>query len=243
MLNKVLFVFEGDKTEEQVINSLQKYFVNENTSIKCIYGAEIYQIYREIKTDEDLDTFNLLKERNKKNQELLKEYTREDFAEIYLFFDYDGHSSMADDKKVNELLDFFQEETDKGKLYLSYPMVESLKHICDFTTFQELAVECKKNIRYKAVVGKDSLKELINFNRYSIDIWKSLISAHLKKANFIIQDRFEFPTQLLCQLEIFDNQLQKYITPFSQVSVLSGFPMFIHDYYGNKKTIELISKI
>lgn len=159
MPNKILFVFEGDKTEEQIITSLQKYFVNENTSIKCIYGAEIYQIYREIKNDEDLDTFNLLKERSQKNQEELKDFIREDFAEIYLFFDYDGHSSMANDKKILELLDFFKEETDKGKLYLSYPMVESLKHICDFATFQHLAVECKENIKYKSMVGKDSLKE------------------------------------------------------------------------------------
>lgn len=241
MSNKVLFVFEGSKTEEHIIVSLQKHFVNENTTIKCIYGAEIYQIYKEIEADEDLDTFILLKERNEGNRQLLENYIREDFAEIYLFFDYDGHSSKADDTKTTELLEFFQEETDKGKLYLSYPMVEALKHICDFTTFQDLAVECKKNINYKNLVSTESIKELINFNKYDLDTWKNLISAHLCKANFIKNDLFDLPDELIHQLEIFENQIKKFIIPHSQVAVLSGFPLFIHDYYGNEATVKRLS--
>jgi hypothetical protein len=97
MSNKILFVFEGGRAEEQIVTNLQKFFVNENTTVKCVYGAEIYQIYKEILADEDLDIFNLLKERSQENKEILKEYNRSDFAEIYLFFDYDGHSSLADE--------------------------------------------------------------------------------------------------------------------------------------------------
>ena len=64
-------------------------------------------------TDEDLDTFNLLKDIpiNKQN---LKEYKRTDF-EIYLFFDYDGHDTMADDSILIDLI-LKNEETEKGKL-------------------------------------------------------------------------------------------------------------------------------
>ncbi len=41
MSNKILFIFEGEKTEVQIVSSLQMYFVNENTTVQCVYGAEI----------------------------------------------------------------------------------------------------------------------------------------------------------------------------------------------------------
>ena len=114
--NKILFVFEGAKTENMIVANLEKtYFGGKEIAFKCIFGAEIYQLYKTIKKDPELDLFNLLKERDP-NNEIFKEYKRSDFAEIYLFFDYDGHSSMAADYKLSELIDLFSEETNFGKL-------------------------------------------------------------------------------------------------------------------------------
>lgn len=240
MSNKILFVFEGEKTEEQIVNNLQKFFVNENTIVKCVYGAEIYQIYKDVVNDDDLDTFNLLKERNLENTKTLSQYNRSDFAEIYLFFDYDGHSTLADDNKLKELIDFFCEETDKGKLYVSYPMVESLKHIEDFDRFKDLTVQCKKNLSYKNLVHNTCLKNLSNFNKYNIDIWKQIIITHLMKMNYIVLSYYTTPEEIFDQLTIFSKQLEKYIEPNSVVSVLSAFPVFLHDYYGNVGIIERI---
>jgi hypothetical protein len=234
MPNKILFVFEGGRAEEQIVNNLQKFFVNENTTVKCVYGAEIYQIYKEILADEDLDIFNLLKERSLENKEILKEYNRNDFAEIYLFFDYDGHSSLADDTKLVELLEFFIEETNNGKLNVSYPMVEAIKHIIDFESFKDLTVNCKININYKNLVHNSCLKTLTNFSKYDLETWKLIIDIHLKKMNYIVNDSFSFPDEIIHQLFIFSKQIEKYIAPNATVSVLSAFPIFLHDYYGNQ---------
>lgn len=233
MSNKILFIFEGERTESQIVSNLEKFFINDSATVKCVYGAEIYQIYKDIVVDEDLDTFNLLKERNVKNSEILDGYNRNDFAEIYMFFDYDGHSSLASDTTLEDLLGFFKEETDKGKLYVSYPMVESLKHICDYGSFKDLTVECKENVLYKNIVHNSCLKTLTNFNKYDIETWKQLINAHLMKMNFIVNDMFSFPIDIVPQAVIFSNQLAKYININSTVAVLSGFPVFLHDYYGN----------
>lgn len=240
MSNKILFIFEGANTEEQIVSNLQKFFVNENTAVKCIYGAEIYQIYKDIILDEDLDTFNLLKDRSPENKKTLDEYSRNDFAEIYMFFDYDGHSTLADDYKLKELLEFFKEETDKGKLYVSYPMVESLKHICDFNDFNNLTVKCKENVSYKNIVHESCLKTLTNFNKYDLEIWKVIITTHLKKMNYVITDSFSLPDEVVQQLIVFSKQLEKYIIPHSEVAVLSAFPIFLHDYYGNQGIKERI---
>lgn len=240
MSNNILFIFEGGRAEEQIVSNLQKFFVNENTIIKCVFGGEIYQIYKKIVEDSDLDTFNLIKERNSETQDILSGYNRNDFAEIYMFFDYDGHSDKADDIKLKELIDFFKEETDKGKLYVSYPMVEALKHICDYETFKDLSVKCKDNIGYKNIVHQTTLNKLSQINNYDLDTWKNLIIVHLKKANFISYDKFELPNDLISQFIIFSKQLEKYINPYSIVAVLSAFPIFLHDYYGNEELMKRI---
>lgn len=142
-MSNILFVFEGEKTEDQIIRSLQKFLFNEETVITCAFCAEIYQLHQALLKDGDLDTFSLLKELPN-NREILKLYNRNDFAEIYLFFDYDGHSTLASESSLSEMLSIFNEETDFGKLYLSYPMVESIKHYSEELDFKSLKVEAKK---------------------------------------------------------------------------------------------------
>ena len=198
----------------------------------CLRCGDI-QIYQEIVDDEYLDTFNLLKERGMKKNQILHEYRRQDFAEIYLFFDYDGHSTLADDGKLKKLLEYFDDETDKGKLYVSYPMAEALKHISCFEDFKDLTVPGKENASYKDMVAKTCLPRLIQYKKYDFETWKQLIEAHLKKMNFVVTDSFSFPIAIVGQSSIFSNQLEKYINAHSTVAVLSAFPVFLHDYYGN----------
>ncbi len=232
MSTKILFVFEGEKTEKNITQNLSNFFVNENTIITCAYCTTIYKMYKEISKDEDLDTFNLLKSIDF-NKDSLKDYNRSDFAEIYMFFDYDGHATNACDNKLNELLNFFNEETEKGKLYLSYPMVESLKHIENYDNFEFLKVACKTDIGYKKIVRENGLEELKLFIKYDQEIWKKLITILLKKMNKIVNNSYELPNELIDQIIIFSNQEEKYINVDNTVGVLSSFPVFLHDYYGN----------
>ncbi len=240
MSSKVLFIFEGPQLEKSITDNLTKFFVNENTIITCAYCTTIYKMYTEISKDEDLDTFNLVKD-IEINRDKLKDFKRSDFAQIYMFFDYDGHATNASDKKIKELLDFFNEETEKGKLYISYPMVEALKHIENFDTFKELKVLCKENVEYKKIVRKNGLVSLKQIIHYDFEKWKELIDAHLKKMNIIVNNLDVFPNDVIDQLTIFNNQLTKYINIDKTVAILSAFPVFLHDYYGNeeiKKRIE-----
>lgn len=233
MLNKILFIFEGEKTEVQIASLIENHFFDRSKMIiKSIYGAEIYQIYKELKKDPDLDIFNLVKERSPNNS-ILNPYKRADFAEVYLFFDYDGHSSLADDEKIKHLIQFFDQETENGKLYISYPMVEALKHIEHFDHFKDLQVNCKRNISYKNLVHGRCLIALRNINKYDFETWKKVVVCHLKKINFIVSGNFVLPSSLISQEDIFDNQFTKYINVSSQVAVSSAFPAFLHDYFGN----------
>lgn len=242
MASNILFVFEGEKTEKQITDSLLKsIFNNENTIIQCAYCNDIYELYKEIKQDEDLDTFSLLSE-IPYNVEILSEYSRIDFAEIYMFFDYDGHDTIADDKKVMEVINFFKEETSTGKLFISYPMVEALKHFSDDIEFKTLKVRAKENIGYKQIVDFQAHKTLKQINKYSKEIWLQLIELHLNKTNHLVNEDYSLPKNIIHQNDIFLKQLEKYINVDSTVAVLSSFPVFLFDYYGYKYICRLLNK-
>ena len=140
-----LFVFEGNRAESKYVEKLEQNFLGKRISVKCVYDAEIYQLYKSLeKEDFDFDMVELLKERSEENAELLKDYTRNSFAYIYLFFDYDAHSTLANDDKIKEMLKFFDNETENGLLYISYPMLEAIRHYRDMDSFKVLKVKCKR---------------------------------------------------------------------------------------------------
>lgn len=62
-----LFIFDGQSAEVKIVQTLENNFFGKNIGIKCVFDAEIYQLYKKMK-DEDfpLDLINLLKERSEK---------------------------------------------------------------------------------------------------------------------------------------------------------------------------------
>ena len=258
---KTLFIFEGSRAEDKYVKKLEQNFLGAGHAIKCVFDAEIYQLYKTIKQEDgfNLDIVSILKDRTAENAEILKEYTRDSFAYVYLFFDYDGHSTLADDDKIREMLSFFSDETEEGKLYISYPMVEAIRHFRDLESFKQLTVKCKRancqyiddceekndclnEPHYKKFSATDSRPQMSNINAYNKDIWVELIAAHILKANYLVHDLFEFPQSLISQKSIFESQIEKYISHrCPQVAVLSAFPLYVLDYYGINNTIKKLN--
>lgn len=243
MANYILLVFEGQKTEVLAWDSMSQFFLkdlNDNTIVYGIYGNEIYSLYNKIIKDTDLDLFTLIKE-NPLNAELLSEIKKDEVSEIFLFFDYDGHVSGATDAQLQSMIELFCEETENGKLYISYPMVEALKHLNPDTPFANVNVQCKTKINYKGIVAQEGDISYRHFHRISEDQWKFIINEHCKKLNFLMDNNFTFPTQYFEQPSILKKQIEEHITPRNEVAVLSGFPIFILDYYGSEKLQDIIS--
>ncbi len=225
----ILFVFEGD-TEFQLVYSLNKYLVNENILIKTAFCNDVYELYKEIAADPDLDTFLLIKGLPH-NREILKDFKSSDFSEIYLFFDFDGHDNNADDEKLAATIKFFSEETEMGKIFISYPMIESIKHVLNIDKFKHLIVPAREHIHYKKMVEVVIDESVRHFNRYDRETWKYLLKLHLMKMNFIVNGSYTVPQQKISQIEIFENQKIKYIDKNSTVAVLNSIPAFILNYY------------
>ena len=55
MLTNILFIFEGEKTENVIVKSLEKSVFKDEKVIKCAFAADIYQLYETFSKDEYLD--------------------------------------------------------------------------------------------------------------------------------------------------------------------------------------------
>lgn len=244
-----LFVFEGSSTEDNIVGKLEKYFMDEHIAIKCVYGGDIYQLYRSLqKEDFAVDILSILKIRSESNRIQLEGYNNDSFAYIYFFFDYDAHATMASDNQIEEMLSYFDNETENGKMFISYPMVEAIRHYKDKESFMDLKVKCKKRNcpnsegcedkekcftepHYKTFVPTDNLPCYTQLNTF--EIWKELIEAHLCKSNYIVNDECAMPTEIIAQSLVFKNQCSKFVSQHCPIiAVLSAFPLFVQDYYG-----------
>ena len=171
------FIVEGEAREPQVIDNISKvFFKHGNFKIITLpAGENIYMLWKKLKADDfDTDIIEVLRESNKKIREQLEGLSRDDFSEVFLFFDYDAHQTnlgKSDDGDViNQMLESFDNETENGKLYISYPMVEALR---DFEAGKcgnedNCFVEISDLAEYKNISSRNSLnphfrKSLMSF--------------------------------------------------------------------------------
>lgn len=116
-----------------------------------------------------------------------------------MFFDYDGYVPVTTDDSLMEMIEFFANEIEEGKLYISYPMVESLKHLKKSVNFKETFVDAKENIIYKKLVSKSCENDFQNLTTLTLNNWCWLIEEHLKKSNLIVNGGYLFPKNLISQ--------------------------------------------
>lgn len=259
----MLFVFEGKKTEPSIFKTLKKlYFPQGAETIVCCFGYNIYELYRLMnESDFTEDIVSVIKNKitSKPNNPLKNFKDVADFSEIYLFFDYDFQNKNVPPSQINgqlkQMLSFFNDETENGKLYVNYPMVESIR--CteelpdfNFVHYKATRLECS-DFKYFVTVkfpfyksmdfmvipsdGKTGNLRVISREKYDIikGNWEFLCKQHISKANYICTGNYAIPIrkELVSQDIIFENQLKKFIEQHDSVSILNSFPLFLYEYF------------
>ena len=248
---KVLFVLEGEQPEGNIIARLQRAFPEEladlsSDLVKIVFSSNIYSLYGKLKDDDGfLDVVEVLKEQHKEDKEL-QDLDRESVSQVYLFFDLDIHGLVQpieqSCEQLDELLNFFDNETENGKLFLSYPMVEVV-NICDLSN--GLMSDDRKLFKI-CDCEKDGFKRFVNgLNRDSKTIcrancrnnWLIICKANYEKAQWLM----ELPTgtlqlERMQQLAILQHQ-QALIKNEGAVATLSAFPFFLLEYLGAEKVV------
>ena len=102
---RVLFIYEGIKAEETLLNNLVRVFFSSTATISilnCPADGNIYMLWTRLKEDEfETNVVDVLKEMSVIANERLKHFRAIDFSEIYLFFDYYGHNDNIPKKYAN----------------------------------------------------------------------------------------------------------------------------------------------
>ena len=236
----ILLIVEGETTEVEVFNKIGTLFFDRKTKLIFYpYKSNIYSLYQKIKEyDELTSTIEILKEiaPNKKMRSILNI----NFSEIYLIFDFDPQEPAYSDRKIKELTSLFDNETEFGKLYINYPMMESLRDHNNFDLINYLsrhvALENLSSDSYKDYIKKNGYKK--NLDKMTIRHFKKLSKLNITKTNHILNNKKEMPDfndyyRISNQMLILDKQISQKNSK-NEIYVLNTCMMFIVDYFGEK---------
>lgn len=247
----ILFILEGNKPDQSLYKTMMKVCGVAEETVAIVYGCNIDALYHDMKKLGDgADIVGLLKERSSTNPsndgtELLPR--SDQISEIYLIFDYDFHDINRSPATLNEqlksLLDYFSEETEHGKLYINYPMIEAIRYTkklpdSEYYSYCVSREECRS---FKQLSSEFSSYPNMNFLTRGEDSelkqnWKYLKIQNVSKANYICNGDNTYPPQdneSISQKSILENQISKYESLSDcRVSVLSSFPLLMYDWLG-----------
>ena len=259
--DRILFIMEG-KQDENILNNLVSAYsealgISENVIVA--YTSNIYSLFDELRKLENsagefADFIEILKERSLESREKLGSYSRDDFSQIFLFFDLDIHK--RDLKKslgqLTEMCEKFDNETENGKLYISYPMVEAADMCCRvdglFDGKQKLFLveDCENDgfKKFKNEMWRINKEKMIPASKNKED-WDQIIGFNFEKANWIV-NKIE-PKEALCAKDMENLTQQRilecesdFVENQKAVAVLSAYPFWLMEYLGIKRLENLI---
>lgn len=240
---RILFIYEGVKAEEHLLRNMGSIFFVDSAEISilnCPADGNLYMLWTRLKKDEfETNVVDVLKEMSTIARERLQNLRASDFSEIYLFFDYDGHNNNIPKKYLNrdildEMLRTFNNETELGKLYISYPMIESIKEI-DMASgdYRRLYVDLDHISGYKKSFGESS--EFGNYDRLKEEHWLLACRASVRRAGLLVKYNssctYDYFIHHLGQEILYRSQKRHYINNGALLCILNSVPLFLLEYY------------
>jgi len=236
----ILLVSEGS-TDKVLFEKINGIFFNNNLSF-FIVRSSIHALYNTLKRDEFTDTVKVLKEMTSDNND--RAVLNNNFFSIYLIFDFDPQDSAYDRKHLTAMLDFFSNETEMGKLYLNYPMLESFYDHSNFNLDEYInRVVPKEDLgQYKKLVNKRGCK--IKLCDYSKRTFNKTIKLNLLKASLLILDKKDLPAFAVYQEQVNQKNIfmiqDHHLRNKKTVSILNTSVFLVVDYLGKSYYESLI---
>lgn len=263
----IAFIYEGASAEKELLANMQETFLADFSEVD-IFGmpaeGNIYMLWKKLIDDEfETNVIDLLKEMSTEIKSRMEEkgLKASQFSEIYMFFDYDGHAAQFSEEtleQANELcrrlgmpeiknkrdilermLMVFDNETEQGKLYVSYPMVESIKEIDEEKRdYKRLQIPLQEVPKYKHSFGEKTLYG--NYSTITKEMWLYACIASVRQACLIVTDKYDCTyeqfIEYISQINIYHAEKEKYINNKSGLflAVLNSVPLFLVEYFDRK---------
>lgn len=236
MKGKILLIVEGEVEEPRILGSeshgLLSLIGNDYEIVP--FASSIYELYEAYKNKEydDLVSYLRLEKGLKIDDNVL---SKNAFSAVYLIFDYEPHYQKYSDDKIMDLLNTFDNETELGKLYINYPMVEAYYHLYELPDYDYI----NRTIPLKDLNGK-TYKHLVNTttclkknNIRNIHLCH-IIMHNYNKCKFITNSNdknIDYKKVLAEQIKLKNNK--------NEIFVLSTFPLIAIDY-NYDRTIQIL---
>ena len=260
----IAFIYEGVSAEDKLLANMQNVYFSEFSDVYIFNlpaDGNIYMLWKKLIEDEfETNVIDVLKEMSAEAKERIEKagVQASQFSEVYLFFDYDGHAAQFAEETIKQadelcknlgmkeiknkrdllerMLDVFDNETEQGKLYVSYPMVESIKEISvGNVAYNRLYLMLDEIQDYKSSLKAHSDYE--NYLSITKDMWTIACKASLKRASLIVRNTeqctYEQFIKYVTQLEIYHAEKQYYINNPSgyYLAILNSIPLFLLEYF------------
>ena len=246
-----LVIVEGKRAEPSFFKMLENTY-GLNLQFFCV-ESNIYLLYKKIKDGWGVfDIKQLLLEIH--NEAQYRDMLQKDFAYTYLIFDCDAHHREVYEKnspiedivgknieRVAEMLKYFNDETDptRGKLYINYPMFESLKDAdaCFEDDYANRYVLLEQLNDYKKIVGTKKLsnKRIDTYNREDIN---NLIKMNLFKLNYLVTGcwcAMDYPKYIVNSIGVSIHSVEtNEVNSNKRLAVLNTSLFLILDYFGDR---------
>lgn len=234
---KILVIVEGDKTDFRLMEHLFRiYGIRENHEIVS-YHTNIYTLYNEMFREGDpasIDILQNLKEHERDPQK--KKLFDARYSDILLIFDLDPQDDQFSPAKILEMLSFFVESSDMGKLYLNYPMVEAFYHMKsipdeEYNSYTASFEELRQH-KYKERVNRENRDH--NYTKFAAtkEECSTVIRQNINKAWLLTETAHLVDDMALLlpdSVEILKSQLRK-MEEEQMLSVLCTCAFYIADY-------------
>lgn len=240
-MSNILFLFEGAVRENQYYKVIEKAL---NGKIKSkvnfySYKTNIHVLYEEVNKDTSLNILDLVieKAREQGETESYEILCNTKFGEIYLIFDLDPQDERYDENKIQEMLNLFDNETEYGKLYINYPMVESFKHFKSIPdqNYNSYKVKVQDCNTYKHDVAK--LTCINDYRKISKDQYINILNQNLAKINLLVnnlqQCNFETYRNTITQKNVYNFQKAE-INKSGELYIINSFCLWPLDYFSKE---------
>ncbi len=191
MTKRILFIVEGQRTEERFIRKMMREFSLTEERETYVYGTNIHVLYESVfgKDDpEDTDLLLALKSQTESKEE--KRILSESYSDVLLVFDAEFQDPKFNPEHLRAMLAHFSDSTVYGKLYLNYPMMESYRHMpsLDWKEFLDYTVKRSNVPHYKRIVGEEGCVELRNPNEYDKRLMSAVSMANARKYLHLVNE-------------------------------------------------------
>jgi len=237
----ILAIVEGARKEPQLLEQVFRTYRHECQIYS--YNANIYDLYDHFQRDygkdfdEDLDDldFLLFLEEHEPDAEKRKIFDNR-FTDIILIFDFDPQDDRFSEIKIRKMMSYFDNSTEQGRLYINYPMVESVCHIKSFEddSYLDSIVKRSELGNYKERVNRESC--CLDMTRYTKLEFSNIIKLNLRKTFKILGlDINQNSKGDLCGplMKVLEYQLT-FLNSEGWFYILNTCLLYLYEYYGSK---------